>query len=295
MIKKIRYILEASLLYLLMSISKLLPVNWASGFGGWVGRLVGPRLAASRKATTNIKESFPHKSDIEHNEILSGMWDNLGRVMMEYPHLKHISRDRTEIINADILKKYKDKPAIVIAAHQGNWEICPPAMFLQHQIVSTPIYRAPNNALTDKMLLKARSLNGKIKAIPKSKTGTRKIVQNLQDGKFLGVLIDQKYNEGVPADFFGRPAMTSPIFVQLAEKFKCPIIPLRLERLNGASFRITVFEPLDTSNKTTDDVIKMSHNLLEEWITKKPEQWLWLHRRWDSKYLKQNTGKNSND
>lgn len=284
--KKIRYIIEAVLLYLLMNFSKLLPVQWASAFGGWVGRMIGPRLATSRKAINNIQKSFPDKSDTDVQKILIGMWDNLGRVMMEYPHLKHISRDRTEIIHPDILKQYKGKAAIVIAAHLGNWEICPPAMFLQHDLNSVPIYRAPNNPYTDKMLLKARSLHGQIQAIPKSKSGTRHIVKHLQEGSFIGVLIDQKYNEGIASNFLGRPAMTSPAFAQLAQKFDCPIIPLRLERLKGPNFRITASSPLDITNKTSEEIIEMSHRLLEEWITDKPEQWLWLHRRWDSKHLK---------
>jgi KDO2-lipid IV(A) lauroyltransferase len=151
-----------------------------------------------------------------------------------------------------------------------------------------PIYRAPNNPFSDKLLKWARSMGGKLKTIPKSKTGTRQLVKALQEGAHIGMLIDQKYNEGIEADFMGRPAMTSPVYAQLAQKFDIPLIPLRIERTEGPNFRVTVFPPLETRNKNIEEIIDESHKLLGNWIKEKPEQWLWLHRRWDSKKLKEN-------
>lgn len=293
--KYLRYILEALLLFLVMVISKLLPVQWASGLGGWIGRTLGPKMAASRKALNNIRASFPNKTDDEVQQVLVGMWDNLGRVMMEYPHLTHIARDRIEVIDIKYLHEHKGKPAILISGHLSNWECFPPALLLSGDVSCIPIYRAPNNPFTDKMLLRARSLKGRIQTIPKSRTGTRHIVKHLQDNQFIGMLIDQKYNEGIAVNFFNRPAMSSPIFVQLAQKFECPILPVRIERTKGPNFRMTAFPALDIKGKTAEEIIEMSHRLLEEWIIEKPEQWLWLHRRWDSKKLKQKTGQSPND
>jgi KDO2-lipid IV(A) lauroyltransferase len=280
MIKKIRYLIEALALLIFFIISKILPVTWASNFGGWVGRTIGSRLAASRKAYTNLKFAIPSLSDTEIKRITSGMWDNLGRVMMEYPHLSHIGRDRTEIIGLDILEKYRGKPAIILSGHLANWECCPPALLLQSEFNASPIYRAPNNPFSDAMLQYARTLAGKIKTIPKSRSGTRHIVKAMNDGMFVGMLIDQKYNEGVAVDFFGKPAMTSPIFVQLAQKFNCPVIPLRIERIKGCNFRIIIEEPLKVEDKTAEEIIGNFNARLETWIKDKPEQWLWLHKRW---------------
>ncbi len=280
MIKKIRYLFEAAILFFFLGLSKILPLNWASNFGGWIGRSIGPKLAASRKARTNIEMAFPNKNNIEIDKIITGMWDNLGRVMMEYAHLEKIGRDNTQIVGLDILEKYRGKPAILLSGHLANWECCPPALFLQKDFNASPIYRAPNNPFSDKMLHYARTLAGKIKTIPKSRSGTRHIVQAMNDGTFIGMLIDQKYNEGVAVNFFGKPAMTSPIFSQLAQKFDCPIIPLRIERLKNCNFKITIEEPLEAENKTAEDLISAFNLKLEKWITERPEQWLWLHRRW---------------
>ena len=279
----IRYILEALLLLLVLIISKILPVDWASNMGGWIGRTIGPRLAASRKARTNLKAALP---DADADKIISGMWDNLGRVMMEYPHLRHIGRDRTEIVGGDILNQYKDTPAIIFTAHLANWEVCPIAAMTQKDFKVSSVYRAPNNPFSDKMLHRARSLQNKLQTIPKSKTGMRNLVKALQENAHIGILIDQKYNEGIEADFLRHPAMTSPAFVQLAQKFNCPLIPLKIERINGTNFKMTILPPLDIQNKSVETVINEAHALLEEWIKDRPEQWLWLHRRWDSKKLK---------
>lgn len=291
--KNLRYILEALLLLLVLAVSKILPVDWASNLGGFLGRSIGPRLAASRKAFNNIKMALPQKSDAEANEILTGMWDNLGRVMMEYPHLEKIGRDRTEIIGLDILERYRDTPAILLSGHLANWECCPPALLIQRNFKASPIYRAPNNPFSDKMLHYARTLAGKIKTIPKSRTGTRHIVKAMQEGYFIGMLIDQKYNEGEAVDFFGTPAMTSPIFAQLAQKFNCPIIPLRIERTEKCNFLITIEEPMKIEGKDSLAIIKETHVLLESWIKERPEQWLWLHRRWGK--LKAEVKDNRND
>ncbi len=280
--KHIRYILEALLLGFLLILSKCLPVSLASNMGGWIARTIGPRLAASRKALRNLKMTMPHLTPSEQSKIISGMWDNLGRVMLEYPHLKNIAAKRTEIIGAEIFDTLKNKPAIFISAHTGNWECCPPAIYLQTGYQSASIYRAPNNPYSDWLLKRARSLKGKLSTIPKSKSGTRNIVTALKNNQGLGILIDQKYNPGIKMDLMGAPAMTSPIFAQLAQKFDCPLIPLQIERLKGAKFRITVHPPIKTKDRAVEDIVAQSHDILEKWIKDKPAQWLWLHRRWMS-------------
>lgn len=285
--KQIRYFIEAVLLAFLFILSKCLPADWASDFGGWIGRRIGPKLAASRKAMNNLRSILPGLPEDEATHIIAGMWDNLGRVMMEYPHLQHIGRDRTEIIGAELLEKYKGQPIIFISGHLGNWECCPPAMFLQLNCHSHPVYRAPNNPFSDWLLKKVRTMGGKLAVLPKSKTGTRHIVQVLKNNECIAMLIDQKYNEGIVADFMGKPAMTSPVYAQLAQKFDCPLIPLQIERLGKApNFRITINPPLRTKDRSAEEIVAESHALLETWIKMHPEQWLWLHRRWDSNHLK---------
>jgi KDO2-lipid IV(A) lauroyltransferase len=101
----------------------------------------------------------------------------------------------------------------------------------------------------------------------------------------LGLLADQKMNDGISVPFFGRPAMTSSALAFLALRFYCDVFPLRVERLAGAHFRVTVFPPLllpRSGDRHTDAAALMTrvNETLEAWVRNRPEQWLWLHRRW---------------
>lgn len=280
--KSVRYRIEAFLLNLIVTGFSALPVAQASNLGGKIGQFIGPKLGISKRARKNIQKAFPNYSDIEIKKIIKGMWNNLGRVIGEYPHLETLAQHHTNIINANILDPFlsSNKGIIFISGHIGNWEINASASLLQKNIAVDITYRALNNPYSDKILMRLRSLNGKISAHAKSRIGGRTMIETIKNHGALGILIDQKYREGLNIPFFGTPAMTNPFFIQLAQKFDVPVIPIRCERLSGAEFRITVEEPIETKNRTSEDILKECHTVLERWITERPEQWLWLHRRW---------------
>lgn len=285
--KKISDALEAAGVYLAFAIFSLLPPVAASAVGGWIGRTVGPRLAASRKALVNIRRAFPDHTESGHKAILRDMWDNLGRTIAEYPHLKKIARSRVTLAGGDIIANLpKDKPAIFFAAHQANWEIVPPTLMHHLNRVVHVVYRAPNNPYVTTLLDMCRTQAAPVGTIPKSKKGARDIVRALTEGQVIGILIDQKYNEGIPAPFFGHPAMTSPAFAALAQKFGAPLIPVRVTREPHARFTVTLYPPLPTEGRELQDIIGDAHHMLEDWIRAQPGYWLWLHRRWDSDALK---------
>lgn len=279
--KQVRYMLEAFALILFYGICDILPPAAASSLGGWIGRHVGSRLAASRKARAHLRDSLPDLSDEQLGQHIADMWDNLGRVIAEYPHLNEIGAHRVTLHGAEHLKNSlaHNKPVILFGAHLANWEVMAPAVY--HQIGLKPglVYRAPNNPVSDRLLDYARSLHGVLKTLPKSKSGTRQLVQALKNGESIGILIDQKYNEGSPVSFFGRPAMTSPAFVQLARKYQATLIPFQCVRKPGCHFEITFEAPMDT-NDEDGIVMRRAHTRLENWIEDRPGEWMWLHRRW---------------
>lgn len=288
--KPVRYFLEALCVYLLYGFFYILPVKSASGFGGWVGRTIGPRLASSRKARRHLEQSLPGKSETEYQKIITDMWENLGRVIAEYPHLHKIATEHTELVNSDILVRIRDsdKPGIFFTGHLANWEVVPSSCFLQYGLSTNLIYREPNNPWVKGLLDNARSLKGRMKTIAKSRSGTRDIVKAIRDKQHIGILIDQKYNEGIPALFFGRPAMTSTAFVDMALKYECPLVPIRIERLENVKFRLTFEEPIELTDKDgnplpVDILVGKAHKYLEEWISDRPDQWIWLHKRWSEK------------
>ncbi len=292
--KHLFYIIEVIVLYILLGVFKILPLDTASALGGWIGRVFGPIFGGEKKARKNLERAFPDLPKTEHDKILRGMWDHLGRVFAEYPHLRKIGAVRVTVKGGDILSNVLsgDQGGAFCGGHLGNWESNVAFLWMQHNVPTHITYRALNNPYADRLLSRIRTFNGKMPAYPKSRESGKHLIQALKDKQFLGILIDQKYNEGIAVPFFGQPAMTNPVFVQLTQKYKAPLVMIRSKRLKGANFELTIHPPLDLfdeGNKPLplEDVMGNAHTLLENWIKDTPQQWLWLHRRWDSKALKQ--------
>jgi KDO2-lipid IV(A) lauroyltransferase len=279
--KKIRYAAEAAIVYILLLVMRALPLDLASATGGVIARAIGPRLAVSRKARRNLARALPHLSPAAQNAAILAMWDGLGRNFAEMPHIRQITDERIEIANMHIADTLRADGigAIMMGGHVGNWELAVPAIHRTLKIPAGGIYRAPNNPHVARVTERLRTADPEIVLTPKGRSGTRDMVRAIKDGAHFVILIDQKYNEGIPAPFFGRPAMTSPAFAELGRKFNCPVVPFRIERLDGAHFRLTLFPPLELTDDPGENIAR-AHALLERWIAERPGQWLWLHRRW---------------
>src|SRR5215469_15669036 len=231
-----RYRIEAWLAALLIGALGLFPLDWASWLGGVTGRLIGPRLGITKRARINLRAAVPELTSAEIEAVVRGMWDNLGRVVFEYPHLKKIKvfgGDRIEVHGLDNLQRAlaAGRQVIMFSAHLGNWEIAALAGG-QYGIDVAQIYRAANNPLIDAMLARLRGDAGEL--IPKGAIASRRAVAALRRGGHLSLLVDQKLNDGIAVPFFGRPAMTAPALAILALRFDCDVLPVRVKRLRGA-------------------------------------------------------------
>lgn len=280
--------IEAWLVALLFGALGLLPVEWASALGGAAARRIGPFLGISKRARINLRRAFPAFPETEIERIVAAMWDNLGRVVAEYPHLRDIrvfapdSRVETHGFEHMDLAIAAGRRMIVFSGHIANWEIGALAA-AQYRAKVTQIYRAPNNPLVDRLIARFRGDRGEY--VRKGVSGARRAFAALHRGEHLAMLADQKLNEGIPVPFFGRPAMTATALALLALRFDCDVLPARVERLHGARFRLTVFPPvaLPRSGDAKADVAALTGKvtaILEGWIRERPEEWLWLHRRW---------------
>ena len=286
-LRQIGYFAQAVLLALFLGLCRLLPVDWASALGGWIGRTVGPHMGQSRKAARNLARALPENAPERNRQIIRGMWDNLGRVIAEYPHLSRICAQleggRVEVHGLDIVRGLigDGKPGIMFGGHLANWEVQP--FIARHTGLELGlIYRAPNNEWVDSLL---RRLRDAPLLFRKGQEGAKALFSLLRRGGHAAMLVDQKMNDGIPVPFFGRDAMTAPAIAQFAVRLDCVLVPARTERLNGARFRITVLPPLDipkTGDRAADEraIMVAINALLEGWIRERPEQWLWLHRRW---------------
>jgi len=273
---------------LLFGAFAVLSLDRASAFGGVMGRLIGPFLPISKHARRNMKRAFPEFSEVEIANAIRGMWDNLGRVAAEYPHLRKIRvfepGGRVETHGFEHVDRAvaAGRRMIIFSGHIANWEIGMLAA-VQYGISVAQIYRAANNPLVDRMITQFRGDAGEL--IPKGAVAARRAIATLRRGAHLTMLADQKMNDGIPVPFFGRPAMTAPALAALALRFDCDVLPARVERLGGAHFRLTVFPPLPlprSGDPHADAAALMAqvNATLETWIRERPEQWFWVHRRW---------------
>lgn len=287
--RRLAYPLEAALVGLFGALFRALPVDRASDLGGRIGRALGPRLPSTRTARRNLTRVFPEKTAAEIEAIVTAMWDNLGRVIAEYPHLDTLADSgpggRTEVVGLERMLSLRDDGVggIVVGGHLGNWEV-PPAVSRRLGLEVALVYRAPNNPIVARMLTDLRGAASSMH-VPKGAEGARQLIRILSRGGHAGILVDQKMNDGIAVPFFGRDAMTAPAAVQLGLRLGIPIVPLHTERLGGARFRITLLPPLEppaTGDRTADVRILMErmNALLEAWIRERPEQWLWVHKRW---------------
>ncbi len=287
--RRAAYAAEAAAAWLACGLFRALPLDLASALGGRLGRLLGPLSGVSRIAARNLARAFPEKSAAEIDAILRGMWDNLGRVVAEYPHLGAFDLygddDRVEVIGREYVDQLRDdgRGGIFISAHLGNWEIASLGA-TQRGVPLTHIYRSANNPYVERLLRRLRAPIGGVH-FPKGAVGAKELIRALRKGEHLGMLVDQKLNDGIPVPFFGRDAMTAPAVAELALLFRCPVVPARVERLAGARFRLTIYPPLElpeTGDRRADvaEAMRRINALFEDWIRARPEQWLWVHRRW---------------
>ena len=284
--------IEACGAALFFAAMRALPLDAASALGGWLARHIGPRLGISARARRNLAAALPELAAGELERVLRRMWDNLGRVAAEYPHLPRIRvflpDGRVETSGIEHLDRAvaAGRPVIVFGGHLGNWEVAALAagQYAQdHGTRFAQIYRAANNPLVDRMV--ARFRGGRSEFIPKGRIASRRALAALRDGAHLTLLVDQKLNDGIAVPFFGRKAMTAPALALLALHFDCAVLPARVERLAGAHFRLTIHPPLalPRSGERAADVRTLMtevNRTLEGWIRERPEQWFWVHSRW---------------
>lgn len=284
----VRYPLEFVGAVVFCFIFRIMPLDWASALCGFIARTFGPRMNVSWVARYNMMKVFPEKTPAEIDALVVKMWDNMGRTFGEYPHLRALTEHpekRIEIRGAERFRELASDgvPGIVFSAHMGNWEISSVSSRTAG-VEYHRIYRFANNPLVEWLFTYFR---GKIKGdlVPKGKAGMRRIVHQMNNGGHLALLVDQKMNDGISVPFFGFEAMTTPALARLALKYDCPLLPVRSERLHGAHFRLTGEEFLSFEKtgdiKNDSRALMINVNLLlESWIREKPEQWLWVHKRW---------------
>lgn len=240
----------------------------------------------------NLKLAFPEKDDREIRRIAVRVFENLGKVGVElinFPKINKANLDRfVTIENIDIFDQAlkKGRGIIVLTAHFGNWELLAMTIRLKGY-PGAAVGRKLYFHKFDTFLNQLRK-SGLVNVIDRTES-PRQFLKVLRANEVLGMLADQDVDsvEGVFVDFFGRSAYTPIGPAVLASVSGAPLIPVFLVR-EGPRHRFIVEKPIeliDTGNKEADILANTQNwsNVVEAYIRKYPDQWVWMHRRWKTR------------
>ncbi len=281
---------EAAVPRLAWWLARWLPTDQASGLGAMLGRAVGPHLKKHKVILRNLEIALPDLDERRREAVAREIWAEAGRVMVEFALLDRIcGSERAErlkfVLHHDPTRaRDGSRPAMYFTAHLANFELGAATATLNGvplSIVSTP----QANPLVRAALDRYREVVG-CRFIP-SKGGLRQLIREVQEGRSLGWITDQRHDRGELVPFFGIDTPTAVMPAMLALRLDCDLVPVRVERLKGSRFRVTAFEPLSTEGleqlpqaEAARELTRRMNLLFESWIRERPGQWLCFKRRW---------------
>jgi Kdo2-lipid IVA lauroyltransferase/acyltransferase len=281
------------LLLILDKIVLLLPIGVSLAIGrflGFIAYLFLPKY--TRITKENLKAAFKdEKSQQQINRIALDVFKNLGMNAAEVLSMPKISKQIDKKVCAVGFEKIdralsKGKGAIILSAHFGNWELLP-AYFVAKGYPSNVVARHVYFEKYDEWVALLRKSTG-VNIIFRDES-PRKIVEVLKSNELLGIMPDQDIDsiEGIFVNFFGRPAYTPIAPVALSMKMDCPILPCFIIREN-AKHKIVIEDPvkLQITDNKDEDLVKNTQtwsNIIESYIRRYPEHWVWVHRRWKTR------------
>ena len=284
--KIIKYFLQFIFTIVLFFLFKILGLKISSALGGKLFEKIGPLFRSKELIHSNLKKAFPGINLDNLNKITKLMWNNYGRVFAEYMFIKKFREDITNkniiIEGQQILEDIKtnNKSVVFISGHLSNFELM--AMHIEKSgIKLAAIYRPLNNIFLNKIMERIRKKYICRYQIKKGLGGMKKLIKLKKLNYSSALMIDQRVSQGIKSKFFNQNALTTTVPAQLIKKFKIPIVPLSIERINNINFKIVIKKPIIFDNEETTKSITDKLNLeLEKMIIYKPEQWIWSHNRW---------------
>jgi KDO2-lipid IV(A) lauroyltransferase len=287
--------LEYVAAWLVLRTLGLLPRLLARGVGVAVVRsafFLRPRLR--RVAHFNLSKAFPDWTDVDRRRVIRGMVRQIGWMAGEFSQFPRYTRLNIEnIVVFDGFENFaaaqaRGKGTLFLTGHMSAWELAPFA----HALYGYPLHflvRPIDNPRVDALVNHQRCLSGN-RPIDKNRSA-RAMLTVLASGGTVGLLMDHNTSreEGIFADFFGIPACTSSGLARIAQRTEAAVVPgflfwdaaMRKYRLR--------FEPAVEIARTGDDERDTLENtarfnrVIEDYIRRHPDQWLWVHRRWKTR------------
>src|SRR3989449_9620035 len=288
-------IIEDTLARLLRQTFGLMPrpmAHRASRMLAWLGFHLARRQR--RAGIQNLRMAMPSLSDKERRRILRGCFQNLGRLLVEFSHFPELSKGNiSEFVVHDGLENYleglrRGRGVVFMTAHFGAWELSSFA----HSVYGYPlkfIVRPIDNPRVESLISQYRTIGGNVPI--QRKSAARDIIRALRQNQAVGILFDQNTtrDEGVFVDFFGVPAATTTAIATFALRTGAAVLPGFLIWEKSLGKHRLQFDPpvklVETGDLAHDvaENTRLFNQILEGYVRKYPDQWLWIHRRWKTR------------
>lgn len=298
MAKRVKHKLRKDLLYYcslgLLWIGRIVPEDLIRAIGvcgGWCAYYILRR--ERRRTLQNLAIAYGEKSNGWRARIARAVFVNMGRNMAEitlFPRLDRerllgmVTMDGKEIVDR-VLEK--GKGIIIITGHIGNWELIPAYFVTGRGYTGGVVARRIYYEKYDRILRALRISKG-YRVFYRDES-PREILKALRNNEVVGILADQDVRKlkGVFVDFFGIAAYTPAAPVLIAMKSGASLVPARIVR-EGSRHRIIVDEPIElriTGDAEGDLVYNTRQwsRRIEGYIRERPDQWVWMHRRWKTR------------
>jgi len=279
----------------LCGLIRLLPENCVERLFSAASAVAYAVDAKHRKlALRNLDLAFGDtKSEKEKKAIARGAFRSLFFMAAEFilvPKVVGRINSRVQVVpNFDpVTRALADKRGVIfIISHFGNWEVLAHRglSFCEQRVAS--VARPLKNPFINREIEKLRCLNGAV--ILRKKWVAREIIERLEHNWCVAILMDQYSGRNAPfVPFFGRPVSTTPAVARFAMRTGAAVIPAFGIRQRFGYHHLCMCDEVpvvNTGNKKADIIENCTrfNRVIEEWVRRYPDQWLWMHRRWRRK------------
>jgi Kdo2-lipid IVA lauroyltransferase/acyltransferase len=247
-----------------------------------------------RVGLTNLAMAFPDLPLEGRKKILKGVYIHLGWQLVEFCRMAGYTRFNTQgWIRTEGLDHYRKalargKGVLVLTGHLGAWELSSFYHSLMGHPMSMVIRRLDNRHL-DTYVNAIRCMHGN-RILPKDDFA-RSLLTSMHLGHAVGILMDTNMTppQGVFASFFGKEACTGSGLARIALKTGAAVLPgFMLWEPAERKYVLHFGPPLEFARTGINDAdvlaaTQQCNDVLEEWIRRYPDQWLWIHRRWKTR------------
>ena len=288
--KAVRHVLEYGLVVFTMRAARLLPWRAVRAMGSGLGFLFYTLDRRHRRiALQNLAAAFPRKPAADRQAIVRGVFGHFGRLLFELLKFSGLSTDevlaRVEIEGGERIReaRAKGRGALLFTGHFGYWEInaiAHAAAFAPIGVLARPL---DNRRLHD-LLERMRGCQGNY--VIYRRGALRRVLKALAANDGVAILIDQHIQapDAVTVNFFDRPAATTLALGMLALRTGAPVIPVFALPDGVGRYRLVyehpVAPPADDTPESIRDFTQRCTDVLEMHVRRRPELWLWMHRRW---------------